>query len=245
MKAMLFAAGLGTRLKPLTEKIPKALAVVDGLTLLERAISLLLLQGVNYIVINIHHHAEQIVEFVKKHDSFGVEIHFSDERAELLETGGGLLLASSHFVGMESFIVMNADVITNCNLKKMFDQHQKSNALVTLAVRNRPESSRQLVFDKNGYLCGRVDKKKGEKRLLANKFKLRELAFSGVHIVNPAWFDLNPFSGKFSIIDSYLELCADHKIIAHLHDEDYWFDAGSMEKLQEAELFLKRIKDQS
>lgn len=240
MKAMLFAAGLGTRLKPLTDKIPKALATVAGKTLLERAILLLKSHGVSYIVINIHHHADQIIEFVQKNDSFGLEIHFSDERTELLETGGGLLNASNHFAGKESFFVMNADVITNCNLERMYEQHQKANALITLALRNRPAGSRQLLFDENGFLCGRVDKKKGEKQLVNDKKNLLELAFSGIHVVDPKWIDLNTYTGKFSIIDSYLELCANHKIIAHLHDEDYWFDAGSVDKLQEAEFYLKR-----
>jgi len=239
MKAMLFAAGLGTRLKPLTDTVPKALAVVAGQTLLERTIFHLASQGVNYFVINVHHHAEQIIRFVQNHGYFGLDIYFSDERAELLETGGGLLKAKNHFVGVEPFVVMNTDVISNINLAKMIEQHHTQNAFVTLAVRNRPESSRQLLFNENGLLCGRVDKKKEEKKILYPDENLREMAFSGIHIVDPKWFEINTLSGKFSIIDSYLELCKNNKIISYLHNEDYWFDAGTQEKFFEAETFLK------
>jgi NDP-sugar pyrophosphorylase family protein len=238
MKAMLFAAGLGTRLKPLTDTIPKALVVVAGKTLLERAIIHLASQGVTYIVINVHHHAEQIIRFVQNHGNFGLDIYFSDESNELLETGGGLLKAANHFIGNQPFVVINSDVISNINIPDMMEVHKKSKALVTLAVRNRPESSRQLLFDEDRLLCGKIDKKKGTKLLSVEKPDLREFAFSGIQIVSPEWFSKQSYSGKFSIIDAYLELCKTNKIIAYLHDNDYWFDAGSVEKIEEANFYL-------
>jgi NDP-sugar pyrophosphorylase family protein len=242
MKAMIFAAGLGSRLKPLTDNIPKALAVVAGKTLLERAVLHLASQGVTYIVINIHHHAEQIIQFIQSHRNFGLDIYFSDESDELLDTGGGLLKAEKHFIGTEPFVIMNADVISNINLNKMLDFHRQNDALITLAMRNRAESSRQLLFDIDGLLCGKVDRSKGIKILYSSDENIKELAFSGIHIVSPKWFELNKFSGKFSIIESYLELCQNNKIISYAHNEDYWFDVGSIEKLTEAENFFKKME---
>jgi NDP-sugar pyrophosphorylase family protein len=242
MKAMIFAAGLGSRLKPLTDNIPKALAVVAGKTLLERAVLHLASQGVTYIVINIHHHAEQIIQFIKSHRNFGLDIYFSDESDELLDTGGGLLKAEKHFIGTEPFVIMNADVISNINLNKMLDFHRQNDALITLAMRNRTESSRQLLFDIDGLLCGKVDRSKGIKILYSSDENIKELAFSGIHIVSPKWFELNKVSGKFSIIESYLELCQNNKIISYVHNEDYWFDVGSIEKLTEAENFFKKME---
>ena len=240
MKAMLFAAGLGTRLKPLTDKIPKALAVVAGKTLLERAITHLASYGVNYIVINIHHHGDQIIEFLQNRVNFSLDIHISDETAELLETGGGLMKAANHFSGNEPFVVINADVISNINISKMMDVHKTKNAFATLALRNRPESSRQLLFDENGQLCGRINRSKNERIISIDKPCLSEKAFSGIHILSPKWFELTTQQGKFSIIDSYLDLCKNNTIQAYSHDEDYWFDVGSLEKLNEAnEYFLK------
>jgi NDP-sugar pyrophosphorylase family protein len=242
MKAMIFAAGLGSRLKPLTDNIPKALAVVAGKTLLERAVLHLASQGVTYIVINIHHHAEQIIQFIQSHRNFGLDIFFSDESDELLDTGGGLLKAEKHFIGTEPFVIMNADVISNINLNKMLDFHRQNDALITLAMRNRTESSRQLLFDIDGLLCGKVDRSKGIKILYSSDENIKELAFSGIHIVSPKWFELNKVSGKFSIIESYLELCQNNKIISYAHNEDYWFDVGSIEKLTEAENFFKKME---
>lgn len=236
---MLFAAGLGSRLKPLTDDLPKALVSVAGQTLLERSIHLLASQGVEEIVINIHFYGDRIVDYVKDYGHFGLDIRFSDESAELLETGGGLLKAADYFKGTEPFIVLNSDIITNINFSKMMASHIKSGALATLAMRKRPESSRQLLFDENGMLCGRTDRKKGEEQLMVDKPGLKSLAFSGIHILSPQWFDLVTQKGKFSIIESYLELCKDHKIIAYQHDSDYWFDVGSVEKLLDAEIFLK------
>jgi MurNAc alpha-1-phosphate uridylyltransferase len=238
MKAMLFAAGLGTRLQPLTDKIPKALAVVAGQTLLERAIFHLAEQGVNYFVINVHHHANQIIEFLQNHGSFGLDIYISDETNELLETGGGLLKAANHFSGNEPFVVINADVICNIDIVKMMDAHKTTNSLASLAVRNRPQSSRQLLFDEDGQLCGRINRNKNERQISIEYPIFEEKAFSGIHILSPKWFELTTHKGKFSIIDSYLELCKNNTIQAYAHDEDFWFDVGSIEKLSEAEGYL-------
>jgi len=242
MKAMIFAAGMGTRLRPLTDTIPKALVEVAGKTLLERAILHLASQGVTYIVINVHHHADQIIRFVQNHGYFGLNIFFSDESNELLETGGGLLKAEKHLIGKEPFVVINSDVISNINIPDMMEAHKKNKALVTLAVRNRPQSSRQLLFDENRHLCGKTDRNKGLVQISLEKPNLSEFAFSGIQIVSPEWFSKQKYSGKFSIIDAYLELCKTNKIIAFLHDDDYWFDVGSIEKIEEAEKFFSNGK---
>ena len=232
MNAMLFAAGLGTRLRPLTDNQPKALVTVAGQTLLERSIHLLAMQGVTRIVINVHYHAGQIVNFVQNQGYFGLDIQFSDEREELLETGGGLLKAAPLLNNGKPFIVLNSDIICNIDFAKMLKTHLDNRALATLAVRDRAESSRQLLFDEQGLLGGWENRKTAESLL-------KPLAFSGIHILNPEWFELCSQRGKFSIIDSYLELGRKWPIVTHRHDEDYWFDVGSIEKLAEAETFLK------
>jgi MurNAc alpha-1-phosphate uridylyltransferase len=240
MNAMIFAAGLGTRLQPLTNNVPKALVYVNKQTMLERCILFLADKGVSKMVINIHHHAEKIVQFIENHGYFGLDIYFSDERAELLDTGGGLLKAEKFLKEEEDFIAINVDVLSNIDLNKMIEFHKSNKALVTLAVRNRPESSRQLLFDDSGFLKGRKNKKTNESILLENNTELTELAFSGIHIINKEWFQLQTLSGNFSIIESYLELAKTQKIIAFRHDEDYWFDLGSEEKIKEAEFYLTR-----
>ncbi len=239
MNAMIFAAGLGSRLRPITDQLPKALVVVAGQTLLERAIHLLAMQGVSRIVINVHHHAEQIVSFVQNQGYFGLDIQFSDEREELLETGGGLLKAAPLLNNGKPFIVLNSDIICNIDFAKMMKSHIDKKAFATLAVRERPESSRQLLFDEQGLLGGWENRKTAECILFKEESLLKPLAFSGIHILNPEWFELCSQRGKFSIIDSYLELGRKWPIVTHRHDEDYWFDVGSIEKLAEAETFLK------
>jgi len=238
MNAMLFAAGLGTRLQPITDKTPKALVSVAGKTLLERAVQLLAAQGVTKIVINVHHHAEQIVQYVKSQGYFGLTIHFSDERNELLDTGGGLLKAAPWLRNDGPFIALNADIITNIDFKKMMQTHLQHKALASLAVRDRPESGRQLLFDTEGLLGGWQNSKTGESILFKVENLLSPLAFSGAHIIDPEWFEQQTQRGKFSIIDSYLQLGREMAIVAHQHNEDYWFDVGSAEKLAEAEAFL-------
>ena len=236
---MIFAAGLGTRLKPLTDSIPKALVEVAGKSLLEHCILLLKNHGVNKIIINVHHHADQIISFIDSKVQFGIEILISDERDELLDTGGGLWKVRKELESTGPFFVVNADILSNIDLSRMMDQHLKTNTLATLAVRERKESSRQLLFDEVGNLGGWKNLKSGEEIILKKDEKLAPLAFSGIHIISPEWFDLNNQSGKFSIIDSYLELGKTHAIKSFRHDDDYWFDVGSPDKLNAANDFLK------
>jgi MurNAc alpha-1-phosphate uridylyltransferase len=241
MNAMIFAAGLGTRLKPLTDSIPKALVEVNGITMLEHSINLLTKHGAKKIVVNVHHHADQIINFINSRNHFGIEMVISDERDELLDTGGGLWKARKELETGGAFFVVNADILSNINLNKMMEEHLKSDAMATLAVRNRTESSRQLLFDENGRLGGWINTKTGEEILLKKELNLKPLAFSGIHVISPNWFELNNKSGKFSIIDSYLELGKSNSIKSYRHDEDYWFDIGSPSKLSAANDFFKSI----
>ena len=241
MNAMIFAAGLGTRLKPLTDSIPKALVEVNGITMLEHSINLLKKHGAKKIVVNTHHHADQINNFINSRNHFGIDIVISDERDELLDTGGGLWKARTELENAGPFFVLNADILSNIDLSRMMEQHLKTNAMATLAVRERIESSRQLLFSENGNLGGWKNLNSGEEIIFQNNDTLIPLAFSGIHIISPEWFELNNKSGKFSIIDSYLELGKTNSIKSYQHDEDYWFDIGSPEKLSSANDFFKSI----
>lgn len=238
---MIFAAGLGTRLKPLTDSIPKALVEVNGISMLEHSINLLTKHGAKKIVVNAHHHADQIINFINSRNHFGIETVISDERDELLDTGGGLWKARKELESADPFFVVNADILSNINLSLMMEEHLKTNTLATLAVRERKESTRQLLFSENGSLGGWKNLKSGKEIIFQNNETLVPLAFSGIHIISPEWFDLNKKSGKFSIIDSYLELGKTHTIKSFRHDEDYWFDVGSPEKLNAANDFFKSI----
>ena len=214
MKSLIFAAGLGTRLKELTQHTPKALVKVGGITLLERAVLKLKQAGVNEIIINAHHFAEQIISFVSQHD-FGVKIHISLEKETLLDTGGGLKHAA-HFFDKSPFIIYNVDVISDIDLQKMYNFHCGQHAMATLAVRNR-ETQRPLFFDENLQLCG------------TEKSHLQRLAFSGIHVVSPEIFAVMPEKEVFSITEFYRSVAPSQKIIGYLHNEDFWADMGKME----------------
>ncbi len=238
MKAMIFAAGLGTRLKEYTADRPKALVKVKGKTLLQHCIEHLKGFGVNTIVINIHHFADKVLKELSKHNNFGCEIIISDEREQLLETGGGLMKAARHLRGNEPLLVFNVDVLSNVDLNKMLEYHMNKAALATLATRRRV-SSRYLLFDSGQQLCGWTNTKTEEVKMSRTGRETQQFAFSGIQILSPEIFDLIEEKGKFSITDSYLNLAREHKIIAYPHDEDYWFDVGSPQKLQAVEHFLK------
>ncbi|MGN6567982.1 MAG: nucleotidyltransferase family protein [Flavipsychrobacter sp.] len=230
MKAMLFAAGLGTRLKPFTDKHPKALAEVNGKTLLEHNITYLQRFGITEVLINVHHFADQIEEAVKSNQGFGAQVTISDERNEVLETGGGLKKAAAHFINEEAFVVMNVDVLTNLALDKMIAAHQEADALATLAVMKR-NSSRQLLFDEHMLLCGWANNKTGEQRIAREVLSLTPYAFSGIQVLSPAILDM-PFSGKFSIIDVYLHFAKDHIIKGYNHTGDTFIDVGKPESIE-------------
>ena len=236
---MLFAAGLGTRLRPLTNDRPKALVEIHGKTLLQYAVEHLLQYGINTIVVNIHHFGEKVLEVLEQYNNFGANIIISDERDMLLETGGGLKKAAPLLQGNSPFIVYNVDVLSNVNLHQMLAHHQQQEALATLATRTR-ESSRYLLFDKQQQLCGWTNTKTQAIKMVRTVESTTAYAFSGIHIIEPTLLDLITQEGKFSITTTYLELAAAHKIIAYPHDDDYWFDVGKPERLQAAQTFLNQ-----
>lgn len=239
--AMIFAAGLGTRLKPLTDTIPKALVPVDGMPLLELQLRRLKFFGFEEVVVNVHHFADKVIEFLKSCEGIGIEILVSDERDELLETGGGLMKASPLFSEADDVLVMNVDVLSNINLAELLENHRSTDALATLAVRNR-ETSRYLLFDQNLRMCGWKNVKTGEEKISRIvEDSVQQLAFSGIQVLSQRIFDLIKRSGKFSIIDSYIELSSNQPINAFVHDQDIWMDVGKPENLNQAADLLPQI----
>ncbi len=233
---MLFAAGLGTRLKPFTDAHPKALAQVNGKTLLERNLAYLSSFGIHEIVVNVHHFADQIIQALDAYHNTGLTIHVSHEVDGPFETGGGLAFAADHFLqSPDPFVVMNVDILTNLDLAGMFEFHQKIAPLATLAVTRR-ESSRQFLFDDQMRLVGWRNNQTGELRWVAEEVKEVEgFAFSGIHIIDPSLFDLMPHKGSFSITDVYLELAAGSLIIGYDHNGDHVVDVGKPEAIKLAE----------
>jgi len=232
-KAMIFAAGLGTRLYPYTHNTPKALVKIQDKTLLEIAIMKFVDIGIIDIVVNVYHFADQVINYLAENHNFGAHIIISDERDKLLETGGGIKKARWFFDGTEPFFVYNVDVLSDINLGKMKDFHQTHNAMVTLAIRKR-ESSRYLLFDEKSRLSGWENLKTGEKIVASDQPGLTRQAFSGIHIIDPEIFNLITESGKFSIITSYLRLAKNYRIMGFNHDDSFWMDVGTPHKLQEA-----------
>jgi NDP-sugar pyrophosphorylase family protein len=238
MKAMVLAAGLGTRLRPLTNDRPKALVTIAGRTLLEITLARLRAFGVNEVIVNAHHFAEMIGEFLQANKNFGMRIEISREQ-ELLDTGGGLKKAADFFLEAgseagEPFFVHNVDVISNVDLGRMMQFHREQNALATLAVQQRA-SSRQLLFDAEGRLCGR--RGKGSDELSRNADGLQALAFCGIHVISARIFAELSEGGAFSIIDAYVRMAAaGGTITAYRADGCYWRDLGKPESLVEAEL---------
>jgi MurNAc alpha-1-phosphate uridylyltransferase len=232
MKAMIFAAGLGTRLKPFTDHHPKALAEVNGKTLLEHTIKYLQRVGIEDVIVNVHHFADQIEEVINENSGFGSWVTVSDERKEVLETGGGLLKATPYFTGDEPFVVINVDVLTNLDLGKMIEQHNNSDALATLAVMKR-DSSRQLLFDEHMLLCGWANNSTGEQKISREVVSMFPFAFSGVQVLSPKILDM-PFSGKFSMIDVYLYFAKTEVIKGYDHSGNIFIDVGKPESLEQA-----------
>lgn len=248
MKAMLFAAGLGTRLRPLTDDRPKALVEVNGITLLEVAIQRLVAAGCRELIVNVHHFAEQIIGFIEKNGQFGIRIAISDERERLLETGGGLKKAAWFFDDGQPFLVCNADVLTDMDLAHFYQKHLESGALATLAVRRRT-TSRYFLFDEKMRLCGWQNAKTGETRFAGDahpptRSPAHPLAFSGIHAISPAIFDWMPKGeAAFSIIAVYLQAAQTGLIFGHDHSADEWLDVGKPEALPAAADFLKKNRN--
>ena len=236
-KALIFAAGKGTRLKPFTDSHPKALALVNDVPLLERNIKYLQSFGVTEFVINVHHFGEQIVEFLEKNNHFGAKIDISDEKDELLETGGGLLFAQKYLENEENFLIMNADILTDMNITEFVEYHKKIKDFATLAVSDR-ESSRKLLFNDEMILRGWLNVQTGEQRLAEFNKGFKALAFSGIHCINPLMFDKIKRTGKFSVMEEYLDLMQTEKIHGFVH-ESILIDVGKPESIKEAEKYFK------
>lgn len=238
MKAMLLAAGLGTRLKPFTDHHPKALAPVNGKTLLQRNVEYLENYGIQEIIINVHHFADQIEQQLQQLPTL-CKISISDERDDVLETGGGLKKASHFFTsGSEPFVLMNVDILTNLNLSVLIEHHRQHRALATLAVSTR-ESSRYFLFDKEDRLCGWRNKKTGEEKISMLKSGLKEKAFSGIHVISPEIFSKIHREGKFSMVDVYLDLASDHLIQGYDHSGVMLLDVGKPDSIEQAEQWFK------
>jgi len=239
MKAMILAAGLGTRLRPLTDNRPKALVTVAGRTLLEIALCRLRSFGVSEVIVNAHHFAGMIAEYLKANDNFGMRIAVSREE-ELLDTGGGLKKAAAFFLehtgsSQEPFILHNVDAISTIDLGRMVMFHPEQGSLATLAVQRRV-TSRYLLFDERGELCGRRTGDEGEVELARPAAEMHSLAFSGIHVISPNIFAKMKGVGAFSIISTYLDLSAKgEKIAAYRADDCYWRDLGRPESILQAE----------
>lgn len=226
MKAMILAAGLGTRLKPFTDTAPKALFEVEGRTLLEWSIRYLKKYGIRDIVINVHHFPEQILSFLEVNKGFGMNYEISDERDLLMNTGGALVKAKDKLSGNGPFLVMGIDVITGLDLKKMMGYHHQKRPLVTLAVKDR-KTSRSLLFDTEMQLRGWRDNKSGV--IKGSKDFDQALGFSTVHIIDPAIFRIMRDKKPFSIMDFYLQIINIERILGFRHDESPWFEFGRTE----------------
>jgi NDP-sugar pyrophosphorylase family protein len=245
MKAMILAAGLGTRLRPLTNDRPKALVEVAGRTLLEITLSRLRSFGVREVIINVHHFADMVAEYLKKNKDFGIRIEISREEV-LLDTGGGLKKAARFFLEQsadrdEPFILHNVDVISAIDLKRMVQFHLERQALATLAVQER-ETSRYLLFDEQLRLCGRLSGRDQRAEFVhsSEQLQVQALAFSGIHVISPRLLEMITEQGAFSIIDCYLRLAAQGENIAAFRaDEYYWRDLGRPENLARAEQDFK------
>jgi NDP-sugar pyrophosphorylase family protein len=229
------AAGLGTRLRPLTDDRPKALVEIDSRTLLEIALERLRAFGVSDVIINVHHFADMIVQYLAAKQNFGMRIEISREDV-LLDTGGGLKQAAWFFredVSRhdEPFLLHNVDVLSNIDLGRMVQFHKDHDALGTLAVQER-QSSRYLLFDQQGQLCGRRFEREHRTELARPAEPLRPLAFCGIHVISPRLLEMMTEEGVFSIIETYLRLAAhNEKIVAFRSDESYWRDLGTVESL--------------
>ncbi|MCG7281432.1 nucleotidyltransferase family protein [Chryseobacterium taklimakanense] len=237
MKALIFAAGKGTRLKPFTDHHPKAMAKVNGIPLLERNIKYLQSFGINDFVINVHHFGQQIVDFLKENNNFNAKIEISDEHAELLETGGGLVFARRFLDFGEDFLIMNADILTDMNITDFVNYHQKNKDFATLAVSDR-NSSRKLLFNEDVILRGWMNVQSGEQRLAEFNKGFKALAFSGIHCINPEIFNKIKRTGKFSIMEEYLDLMLTEKIHGYEHNAQL-VDVGRPESVLEAEQIFK------
>jgi mannose-1-phosphate guanylyltransferase len=244
MRAMILAAGLGTRLRPLTNDRPKALVEIGGRTLLELTLTRLASFGVREVIINVHHFADLVIQYLKTNDNFGLQVEISREEL-LLDTGGGLKKASWFFLQdpdrlQEPFILHNVDVVSTIDFHRLMNFHNENRSLATLAVQKR-ESSRYLLFDERGELCGRQIGRDQEPELVRSTPNTQALAFSGIHVISPRLLNNLTEEGVFSIIGTYLRLAGEgEEIRAFRADEYYWRDLGKLDDLRQAEKDLAK-----
>ncbi len=238
MKAMILAAGLGTRLKPFTDKHPKALAVVNGKTILQRNIEYLASFSILDVIVNVHHFADQIIDLIKTNNGFGSNITISDETKEVLETGGGLMKAKDFFNDDEPFVLLNVDILTNMDLHKMIQHHVSSKALSTLCVSQR-KTSRYFLFDEQNNLCGWRNVNVNQETIVRPANAYYEKAFWGIHVISPRIFSLIKREGKFSIVDAYMDLCKRYSIKAFDENNSKFIDVGKPESIAIAEGMFK------
>jgi N-acetyl-alpha-D-muramate 1-phosphate uridylyltransferase len=234
MKAMIFAAGLGTRFKPFTDHHPKALALVNGKSLLQRNIEYFQRFGITEVVVNIFHFADQIIAAVEQNNGWGSKVLFSDETGEVLETGGGLLNARPLLEGDEPFVTINADILTNLDLHRLLHFHQQQQALISFGITDR-KSSRNFLFDQQNRLCGWANAQTGEQRIAIAQPLLHTMAYSCVVVFEPEVFSLIRQTGKFSLVDTYLDLAAAHRIMGFDHSGDKLVDVGKVDSVAVAE----------
>jgi NDP-sugar pyrophosphorylase family protein len=233
-RGMILAAGLGTRLKPWTDHHPKALAVVNGKSLLQRNIEYLQQHGITDVVVNVHHFANQIIDAIQSNNGWGSNITISDETNEVLETGGGLKKAQFFFEGEKNFVLLNVDILTNLDVTAMIAQHQVTQAMATLAVTNRT-TSRYFLFNEQQELCGWRNTNTGEEKISKAATTLLPKAFSGVHVISTSIFNEITQQGKFSMVDVYLSLASQHPIFCYDHSETKFIDVGKPESIAKAE----------
>lgn len=250
---MIFAAGLGTRLKPLTDTLPKALVPVGGKPLLQHIIEKLKFYGFDEIIINIHHFGQQIIDFVESNNHFDIRIKFSDEQEELLDTGGGIKKAAWFFDDGKPFLVHNVDILSNIDLRKLYEVHTQRNCpyptntpnpLATLVCSER-QTSRYLLFDSNDFLKGWINERTGEVKSPFPHFDprhYRKMAFAGIQILHPAIFQyMDGLPDRFSIIEFYLSICDKEELACYIPDKLKLIDVGKTDSLKEAEQFLNEV----
>ena len=242
MKALILAAGLGTRLKPLTDTLPKALLNAGPYTLLEFAIRKLKNAGFNEIIINVHHFPDLIKKYLEENRNFDCSIAISDESGQLLDTGGGIKKASWFFDDLKPFLVYNVDIVGNLDLGKLYEQHLHSGNIATLVLRRR-KTSRYLLFDKSMQLKAWENIATGEKRFVqVTDEPLQQFAFSGIHVINPELLGCMQDEVRFSIIDTYLKVAATHAVGGFIDESPLWADAGKPDSLAEASAIAALIK---
>ena len=241
MKAMILAAGLGTRLRPVTSTIPKAMVEVKGIPILEIIIRRMIHFGFDEVAINVHYHADKIIDFLNSKNNFDITIHISDESNEILDTGGGIKNAAPFLEGSEPFMVHNVDVLSDIDLRAFYEFHKHHNPIASLAVKDK-NSSRSLLFDNSWELSGWKNSLTGVSRIIKNdQYDLRSIGFCGLHVINPEIFSIMKEKGIFSIITTYMNLASEYKILGYPVENNLWIDIGSHEQLKKVQSIDPKI----